>query len=491
MTSKRIAQSDRQQKSDKPQESGILQRAAVRSVSDMQSTDDQEELALSNSAFSKDFSQVPISTTKPEQIMAKLMIGAVGDKYEQEADRVAAQVMRRINAPASVQSGEDETVQREEMETKDNEARLMRSPIIQRKSSDGGIAATPNLEASINRARSGGQPMANNIREPMEQAFGADLSGVKIHANAQSDELNRSIQARAFTTGKDVFFRQGAYEPGSLGGQELLAHELTHVVQQNSEAVQRSTLPPHNKNGNRKKEKSGKTKIAIQKTTESVIQAYGRINISETKPQVSKEEDVKNSVKPEEYVYLARGVVPTQRNTHESDVSSHSYVSHPKMLTEGTENISEEEVKAPRNEEAKGYVNQASGQGVVGDWIEFTTDEKIARKYAKEEGRYGYIHIIKIQKKYLQKGSTGAENGWIASQKAPYEIVHIEKTDRVNDTSLSIGGEDMINDLKEEKDAEFMRSMQTRLGQDPTVTPEERQKYITIKQRYLKAKKED
>ncbi|MHC5739310.1 eCIS core domain-containing protein [Nostoc sp.] len=240
MTSKRIAQTNQQQKSDKPQESGILQRAAVRPVSDagIQSTDDQEEVALSNSAFSKDFSRVPISTTKPQPIMAKLTIGAVGDKYEQEADRVAAQVVQRINAP--VRSGEDETVQREEMETKDNEARLMRSPIIQRKSSDGGIAATPNLEASINRARSGGQPIANNIRQPMEKAFGTDFSGVKIHTDAQSDKLNRSIQARAFTTRQNVFFRQGEYNPGSRGGQELLAHELTHVVQQNGSAVQRS-----------------------------------------------------------------------------------------------------------------------------------------------------------------------------------------------------------------------------------------------------------
>ncbi|MBN3925380.1 DUF4157 domain-containing protein [Nostoc sp. NMS4] len=234
MTSKRIAQTNQQQKSETSEASGILQRAAVRSVSDteVQSTDDLEAQPLSNSALSKDFSRVPINTTKPQPIMAKLMIGAVGDKYEQEADRVAAQVVQRINAPASVQSGEDGTVQREEMETKDNQARLMRSPILQRKSSDGGIVATPNLETSINQAKGGGQSLANNIRHPMEQAFGADFSGVKIHTDTQADQLNQSIQAKAFTTGQEVFFRQGAYEPGSLGGQELLAHELTHVVQQ-------------------------------------------------------------------------------------------------------------------------------------------------------------------------------------------------------------------------------------------------------------------
>nr|MCM0593799.1 DUF4157 domain-containing protein [Gloeotrichia echinulata DEX184] len=68
-------------------------------------------------------------------------------------------------------------------------------------------------------------------------AFGADFSGVKVHTDGQSDQLNRSIQARAFTTGQDVFFRQGEYNPGSRGGQELIAHELTHVVQQNGGAV--------------------------------------------------------------------------------------------------------------------------------------------------------------------------------------------------------------------------------------------------------------
>ncbi|MDZ8188798.1 MAG: DUF4157 domain-containing protein [Nostoc sp. ChiSLP02] len=237
MTSKRIAQTNGQQKSEKSQESGILQRAAVRSVADagVQSTEDKEAQPLSNLALSKDFSRVPISTTKPQPIMAKLMIGPAGDKYEQEADRVAAQVVQRINAPAFVHSGKDETVQRQEMETKNNEARLMRSPILQRRSSDGGMAATPDLEASINRARGSGRPMENNVRKRMEQGFGADFSGVKIHTNAQANQLNQSIQARAFTTGQNVFFRQGEYNPGSQGGQELLAHELTHVVQQNGE----------------------------------------------------------------------------------------------------------------------------------------------------------------------------------------------------------------------------------------------------------------
>ncbi|HEY9601627.1 MAG TPA: DUF4157 domain-containing protein [Allocoleopsis sp.] len=168
-----------------------------------------------------------------QRIQPKLTIGEPGDKYEQEADRVAAKVVQQMNAPASSQASQSESVQRQERE--DDE--LMMKPMVQRQS-DGGMAATPDLEASINQARGSGQPLADNIREPIEQTFGADFSGVKVHTDSQSDQLNQSIQARAFTTGQDIFFRQGEYNPGSRGGQELLAHELTHVVQQNGSAVQ-------------------------------------------------------------------------------------------------------------------------------------------------------------------------------------------------------------------------------------------------------------
>ncbi|MBD2504569.1 DUF4157 domain-containing protein [Anabaena azotica FACHB-119] len=121
------------------------------------------------------------------------------------------------------------------------EEQLQMKPMIAQRQGGGGMAATSDLETSINQARGGGQPLGDDIREPMEQAFGADFSGVKIHTDTQSDQLNRSIQARAFTTGQDVFFRQGEYSPGSRGGQELLAHELTHVVQQSGGMVQRSS----------------------------------------------------------------------------------------------------------------------------------------------------------------------------------------------------------------------------------------------------------
>ncbi|NTW21867.1 MAG: DUF4157 domain-containing protein, partial [Nostocales cyanobacterium W4_Combined_metabat2_030] len=75
----------------------------------------------------------------------------------------------------------------------------------------------------------------------METAFDANFSRVKVHTDGESDQLNKSLNSRAFATGQDIFFSQGAYNPGSRDGQELLAHELTHIVQQNG-GVQRKIV---------------------------------------------------------------------------------------------------------------------------------------------------------------------------------------------------------------------------------------------------------
>ncbi len=163
-------------------------------------------------------------------IQAKLTVGEPNDVYEQEADRMAAAVVSQIHAPQNVSTGQSASVQRQAAGNEEEE--LRRKPIIQCKSDVGGMAVSSEIESSIQQARGSGQPLSDSIRTPMEQAFGADFSGVRVHTDAPSHQLNQSIQAKAFTTGQDIFFRQGEYSPGSRGGQELLAHELTHVVQQ-------------------------------------------------------------------------------------------------------------------------------------------------------------------------------------------------------------------------------------------------------------------
>jgi hypothetical protein len=102
--------------------------------------------------------------------------------------------------------------------------------------------APEGVEQAIQRRRGSGQPLDHAVREQMEGSIGADFGKVGVHTDAEADGLNRSLNARAFTTGNDVFFRQGAYDPGSSGGRELLAHELTHVVQQSGGGVQRKLV---------------------------------------------------------------------------------------------------------------------------------------------------------------------------------------------------------------------------------------------------------
>lgn len=101
--------------------------------------------------------------------------------------------------------------------------------------------------ARINRARGGGQPLDSAIGSELGAAFGQDLSGVRVHTSPEADSLSRALSARAFTTGRDIFFRSGAYEPHSTSGRQLIAHEVTHVVQQGMGAVpsaERTTVNP-------------------------------------------------------------------------------------------------------------------------------------------------------------------------------------------------------------------------------------------------------
>ncbi len=96
----------------------------------------------------------------------------------------------------------------------------------------------PDVERAIESSRGGGHSLDSGIQAQMGRALGADFSGVRVHTDAGADGLNQALSARAFTTGRDIYFRQGEYNPGSFSGRSLLAHELTHVVQQNPDKIQ-------------------------------------------------------------------------------------------------------------------------------------------------------------------------------------------------------------------------------------------------------------
>lgn len=178
------------------------------------------------------------------QIQAQLIVGQPNDIYEQEADRVADHVMRMPD-PIETEQGYNNV--------------LKQSPVIQRlcpecgeeekslqakEMPDQSPAVSNELESTINSLRGGGQPLSAGDLSFFEPRFGQDFSRVRIHTDTEAANVARSINARAFTLGENVVFGSGEYSSGTGKGRHLLAHELTHVVQQGaSQEIQRQ--PEH------------------------------------------------------------------------------------------------------------------------------------------------------------------------------------------------------------------------------------------------------
>ena len=147
-------------------------------------------------------------------IQAKLTVTPAGDAYEHEADRVAAAVMSGPARPAAPAATAVQSV--------------ARAPLPE----EGTGAVSPALEAQITGMQGGGQPLPAAERAFFEPRFGMDFGDVRLHADAQAGTAAQAVSARAFTVGRDIAFAPSQYEPGTSAGRELLAHELTHVVQQ-------------------------------------------------------------------------------------------------------------------------------------------------------------------------------------------------------------------------------------------------------------------
>jgi hypothetical protein len=148
---------------------------------------------------------------------AGLLSGPADDRYEREADRVAQAVVGGATPMVNRAAG--------------------RLPAIQRLSGSAGGPMDAGVQQAIQGARGSGQPLPERVRGPFERAFGTDFAGVRLHADGQADRLSRALQAQAFTTGLDIFFRRGEYDADSTCGQHTLAHELTHVMQQRDRPV--------------------------------------------------------------------------------------------------------------------------------------------------------------------------------------------------------------------------------------------------------------
>jgi hypothetical protein len=203
-----------------------------------------------------------------QRIQLKVVVGQPGDKYEQEADSVAAQVMSMSVPPTNSmpiqRQGEEEEqeplVQRSSLTDsitplvqrlpEEQEEPLQAKSLLQR-AGNGNALAGSNVESQLNSSKGGGSPLPDEVRSFMEPRFGANFSAVRVHTGGEAVQMNRELGAQAFTHGSNIYFGEGK----SPENNELTAHELTHVVQQakpqTAENIQRqdreetTTQQPH------------------------------------------------------------------------------------------------------------------------------------------------------------------------------------------------------------------------------------------------------
>jgi len=156
-------------------------------------------------------------------LQAKLKLGAVDDPLEREADRVAEAVVSGSAAPAAVQRKCAACEEEEEIQTK--------------RSASAAPEVSPQAASRIDSFRGGGEALSPAARSYFEPRFGRDLSAVRLHTGAEAATAAGEVQARAFTVGSDIAFGAGEYQPETPEGRKLLAHELTHTVQQGADRI--------------------------------------------------------------------------------------------------------------------------------------------------------------------------------------------------------------------------------------------------------------
>ena len=222
---------------------------------------------MSHFSFKSQTSRGHSSQNQPDSFFqAKLAMGQPGDQYEQEADAMADKVVQEKSQEENIQTHTDGNIQAQTI------AEGV-SPLVQSKTTDAGLQAKaeeegeiameteegevkdavqmkqeassdapPGFEQQLNQT-SGGAPMDQETLSGMEQSFGADFNDVRVHTDSQAVQMSQGIGAHAFTHGSDIYFNENQYNPHDSSGKHLLAHELTHTIQQGSSpAIHNSTI---------------------------------------------------------------------------------------------------------------------------------------------------------------------------------------------------------------------------------------------------------
>lgn len=232
----------------------------------------------------------------------KLEVSAPGDKYEQEADAMADQVVEHQAGDGPVLQrmsvSKVDSLQRMSTDTEPAEEELQRKPeeeeetpsLIQTKrmSIGGGASEAPSFLQRLKDSKSGGRPIHPMVEKKMGAAFGADFSMVKIHTGDVASKLSAAIQAKAFTHGKDIYFNEGQYTPERQEGSHLLAHELTHTLHQQAAKPVQVKSDPATSEENKEEPSSNKETVETDLKKAPTLDDIGAVPTETAEDEIPK-----------------------------------------------------------------------------------------------------------------------------------------------------------------------------------------------------------
>jgi hypothetical protein len=157
--------------------------------------------------------------TKPIAEQTTPLIQRQAEEGEEEEEEVV-QPKLKTDTEQSIQ-------RQEEAEEKEEES-------VQTKAPNRSLYVDPSLQKQLAQSRGGGSSLPKQSRAFMESRFGTDFGAVRVHTDNRATGMAKALNAQAFTGGRDIYFGAGRYSPGTASGDRLLAHELTHVIQQGS-----------------------------------------------------------------------------------------------------------------------------------------------------------------------------------------------------------------------------------------------------------------
>jgi Domain of unknown function (DUF4157)/Bacterial protein of unknown function (DUF922) len=227
----------------------------------------------------KESAEQPEGEEEPEEIQAKPLVDSITPLIQRQPEdqreelQTATPLQRETLPEADLQAkceacGQEEQVQR-----------------VLRKASltpNGTIQAQPDLESRLNNSKGGGSPLADEVRSFMEPRFGADFSGVRVHSDRTSVQMNQELGAQAFTHKQDIYFGAGK----SPGKNDLTAHELTHVVQQTGDTKLQASLIQRQGKGSNAQPKA-QTSFKVENKTYTITAK----TLQEAADQISQREE--------------------------------------------------------------------------------------------------------------------------------------------------------------------------------------------------------